>query len=216
MPTIPLVLNVLAGSMLIFGLLILGRMRLFSMVWLFAAQSFLLAVYASIVAVSSGEFHLLLTAFLTFLVKTVYIPYLLHKTSSTSKTSNRLQAYLRPASQLFVGVLMTGFSFYATRSLVPSSASSYLIAAVSVAMVLLGVLMLVIRTGMYDQIIGFLMMENGIFTFGLSLTGGMPLLVELGIFFDILVGSVLMAGLSYRVQTHHGSVVTDRLSELVD
>jgi hydrogenase-4 component E len=83
-------------------------------------------------------------------------------------------------------------------------------------MMLLGLLALVTRKGMYGQIIGFLLMENGIFTFGLTLTGGMPLLVELGVFFDVTIGSVLMAALSYRVQKEHDTVVTDRLSELVD
>ena len=69
---------------------------------------------------------------------------------------------------------------------------------------------------MYGQIIGFLLMENGIFTFGLTLTGGMPLLVEIGVFFDVTIGSVLMAALSYRVQETQSTVMTDALRELVD
>lgn len=216
MLTASLALQMLAGTMLALSFLILGRMRLFSMLKLFVWQSVLLAAYALVVAVSMRETELLVTVVLTLALKAFYIPRLLSRTAKFSHVLQRLQAYLRPATQLFLGALTIVLAFFLTRSLVPMEAKNYLVAAVSVSMVLLGLLMLVVRRDMYGQIIGFLMMENGIFTFGMALTGGMPLMVELGVFFDVMIGSVLMANLSYKVQTELGTVVTDRLNELVD
>lgn len=209
-------LQILAGMMLVLSFLILGRMRLFSMLGLFMGQSVLLALYALVAAISLHESQLLVTVVLTLALKVFFIPRLLRRTAKSSHVIQRLQTYLRPATQMFVAAVLIVVAFFLAQSLIPVDAKNYLIAAVSVSMVLLGLFMLVVRKGMYGQIIGFLMMENGIFTFGLALTGGMPLIVELGIFFDVMVGSILMANLSYRVQTELGTVVTDRLNELVD
>lgn len=211
-----LFLNVLAGGMLALAFFLTARMRLRSMLAMFAWQSFLLAVFAGMAAIFRHETHLFITALLTFALKTCFIPLLLIRTAERGKTVERMYAYLRPATMLFCGAIMILGAFTLTRSLVSLSQADYVIAASSVAIVLLGLLMLVTRKGMYGQIVGFLLMENGIFTFGLTLTGGMPFLVELGIFFDVAIGAVLMSALSYRVQKERETVMTDSLIELVD
>ncbi len=211
-----LLLSFLAGGMLLLAFFIVARMRLRSMLMMFAWQSFLLACYAALVAMTTNESHLLITAVLTVVLKTWAIPFYLQRSAERSGASQRLQSFLRPASALLIGSVMVIGAFFLTQRLVPMTDPNYITASVSVSMMLLGLLALVTRKGMYGQIIGFLLMENGIFTFGLTLTGGMPLLVELGVFFDVTIGSVLMAALSYRVQKEHDTVVTDRLSELVD
>lgn len=209
-------LNVLAGGMLVLAFFIVARMRLRTMLAMFTWQSIFLAAYAAVVAQTLGEAHLLITAALTLVLKAWYIPRLLVRTAVRADGDHRLNAFLRPATALFAGFIMVVAGFLLTHSIVPFTDANYLIVGVSVAMILLGLLMLVVRKGMYGQIIGFLLMENGIFIFGLTLTGGMPLLVELGIFFDVTIGSVLMAGLSYRVQQEHETVMTDSLSALTD
>ncbi len=216
MPSTPLILNTLAGGMLVLSFLILGRMRLVSMLRLFSGQSLLLAAYAFVAAAAFHEPYLIGTAVLVLVLKVFYIPRLLLKTAKSSRVMHRLHAYLRPSMQLALAAVMILFGFIFAQSFMAVSPENLLIASVSVSMVLLGMLMLVVRKGMYSQIIGFLMMENGIFIFGLALTGGMPALVEVGIFSDVLIGSIVMATLAYRVQKEFGTVVTDRLSELVD
>lgn len=211
-----LLLSFLAGGMLLLAFFIVARMRLRSMLMMFAWQSFLLACYAALVALTTDESHLLITALLTVVLKTWAIPYFLRRSAEHSGATHRLQSYLRPASTLLIGALLVIGAFALTNRLVPMTNPNYITTSVAVAMMLLGLLALVTRKGMYGQIIGFLLMENGIFTFGLTLTGGMPLLVELGVFFDVTIGAVLMAALSYRVQKEHEAVATDRLSELVD
>lgn len=209
-------LNILAGGMLVLAFFTVARMRLRSMLYMFAGQSLLMAAFAAVAAASLHEEHLYITAALTLALKVWFLPWFLVRTAERSGSVQRLHAYLRPATALFIGFFMVVGAFLFTRPLAPFTNSDYFLIAVSVSVVLLGLLMLVARKGMYGQIVGFLQLESGIFIFGLSLTGGMPLLVEIGIFFDVTIGSILMAALSYRAQKEHETVLTDRLSELVD
>lgn len=209
-------LDTLAGAMLAIAFYTTSRMRLRSLVLMFAWQSFLLAAFALIAASTFDEPHLRVTALLTFALKTCFLPWFLVRIAERSDTSHRLHAYLRPAPTLLVAGFVVLGACVMTQSLVPFAQTDYLIVASSISVVMLGLLMLVSRKGVYGQIVGFLLMENGIFTFGLALTGGMPLLVELGIFFDVAIGAVLMAALSYRIQREHETVTTDSLTELVD
>lgn len=195
---------------------LVARMRLRSMFKMFAWQSLLLAIFAGFAAAKADEPMLYITAGFTIMLKVFFIPWLLAFAADRAQASHRLQTYLHPAVMLACAALTVCGAFALTRSLIPSVSADYLIVASSVSMVLLGLLMLVSHKEMYGQIIGFLLMENGIFTFGLVLTGGMPLLVEMGVFFDVAIGAILMAALSYRVQKEHETVRTDILTELID
>ncbi len=216
LPSSYLLLNALAGAMLLLSFLIVGRVRLASMLTWFRAQSVLLALYAFISAVALSEKQLLITALLTLVLKAWFVPRLLLRTAKQSGATERMPVYLRPTIAVVLAGALAFLAFTLTRSLLSPLADSYLIVGVSISMLLLGLFLLIVQRGMYGQMVGFLLMENGIFTFGLALTGGMPLFVELGIFFDVVVGSILMAALSYRVQAVHETVTTDRLRELVD
>lgn len=209
-------LNVLAGGMLVLAFFAPARMRLRSLLLTYAGQSLLLALYAGSVALMRNEPQLLVTAALTIFLKVWFIPWLLARVNERSRAIHRLSSYLRPATTLLAAAFMVLGGFLLTPSLVRFTDPNYLTTVVSIALVLIGLLMLVIRTGMYGQIIGFLTMENGIFLFGLTLTGGMPLLVELGIFFDVAIGAVIMAALVYRVHGERETFTTHALTELVD
>lgn len=218
MPTLTpqLILNALAGAMLVLAFFLVARMRLRSLLVMFSWQSSLLVAFASVIAISEHEPHLFITAILTLVLKTILFPWLILMTADRAAASHRMHSYLRPATSLLATAVIVVIGFALTRSFIPLTNADYFIGASSVSMLLIGLFMLVARKGMYGQIVGFLLMENGIFIFGLFLTGGMPLLVELGIFFDVTIGAVLMAALSYRVQKETKTVTTDTLRELVD
>ena len=215
-PNTQLILNVLAGAMFVLGFFIIGKIRLRSMLDMLTWQSILLALFVFVVAWTKGELQLFITATLTVTMKAWLIPRLLLYSAERTKTNQRLQSFLRPETTLFLGFILVVTGFILTRSIVPTADVIYPSVGVAVSMILLGLLSLIVRKDMYGQIVAFLLMENGIFVFGLTLTGGMPLLVELGIFLDVAVGAVLMAGLSYRVQQEIETVTTDALSELID
>jgi len=208
--------DVLAGLMLVVTFLMQGQSRLFPLLRLFVWQSAVLAAMVALAGFVHGEPEFLVSAVLTVALKCFFLPRLFARTAKMSRVLRRLALYLRPSLQSFLAACLIVFAFIATRSLVAPGTERYAVAAVSVASVLLGLQMLTARKGLFGQMVGFLVMENGIFAFGLALVGGLPLVVEISIFFDVLIGAVLMAALTAKVQEQTGSVTTDRLTELVD
>jgi hydrogenase-4 component E len=207
--------NVLAGLMLVAGIFMSGRVRVRSLLRLFAFQSLLLAGIAACSALA-GNHHLLISAALVFLLKTVAIPMFMIRVMSQSGQAERLQPVFRPTISIFLSLLLSIAAFFLTFPLAGVFAENFFIVSVSAALVILGLFMLMSKKGLYGQIIGFLMMENGVFALGLALTGGMPLLVEVGVFFDVTVGAVLMALLSYRVHVDARRNDTDSLETLIE
>ena len=153
---------------------------------------------------------------LIVVLKGVIIPRFLMRVARESGASQRLESYARPTTLLFCSGIVSILSFIAAGALTSVVGSGYFITAVSFSLLSVGFLMLVSRKDLFGQIIGFLVMENGIFTFGLALTGGLALLIEVGILFDVVVGFALMTILLNWVQKQHASARTDLLRELTD
>jgi hydrogenase-4 component E len=85
---------------------------------------------------------------------------------------------------------------------------------VALALTLLGLLLMCTRRKAISQVIGLITIENGIFLAGLSATLGLPLFVEIGVFFDLLVALTVLAVFTFRINEHFETVNTDALREL--
>ncbi len=213
---VPFIQITLAGAMLGTSLLIFGRMRLKSFVLLFALQSLALASYAATIALITSEHELLIMAGLIVFVKSLLVPLFLLGVARRSGASARLHAYLKPTLATFLGIVGIAAAFITARAALSFLGAEYVVTSVAFSLIVLGLMLLIIRRDLFGQSIGFLVMENGIFLFGLALSSGLPLLVEIGIFLDVLVGFMLMGGLAYRVQKEHHSVGTELLNTLTD
>ena len=86
--------------------------------------------------------------------------------------------------------------------------------AAAIAMFLIGFFMMANRRKALTQVLGLLSLENGVFLAAISLTYGMPLVIEAGIFFDVLVAALLLAILIYRIRETFDSTDVSRLSRL--
>jgi hydrogenase-4 component E len=210
-----LYLTLATAGMLLSAFLITSRMRLNSFVGLFRIQSLCLGAYACILAYVLGEYDLIVMACLILSLKAWVLPYVLLRTVEESHAAARLEAYFRPTILSLIGAVTIAFAFIVVSHILPTIGDGIFIVGTAVSLLLVGFSLLVFRGDLYGQSIGFLVMENGIFTLGLTLVGGMPLFVEVGIFFDVLVSFIIMVALAYRVQSEHVSVETDRLRELV-
>lgn len=210
-----LVMSVFAGGMLLLALLMASRMRLGALVGAFRMQSVLLAFLALAAAFRLEEMQLVVVAGLIIAIKAWFIPSFLLRAAARSGASERLSTYARPTTLSFAAVCATLFAFVATRTMIPVGAD-YIILASSFAIVLIGLLMLVSRKDMFGQGLGFFVMENGIFTFGLALTHGMPFLFEIGSLFDLVAFFILITVFTHRAQGEHASVETDLLRTLTD
>lgn len=206
---------VLAGSMLLTGLAILSRMRLLSLIALIRVQSVALALLALIAGISPEGGELIAIALLIFGVKGILIPQFLTRIRRSVHASERLQSYLRPTPSTLAGLAAIAAAVFAAQTIAPEG-DAYLFTVVAFSLMLFGLLLLLTRTDMYGQAIGFLVMENGLYTFGLTLTHGMPLLIEIGILFDVLIVFVLLFALIRRAHVEHASTATENLRELTD
>ena len=214
METVSSFIPVLAGAMLFSGFMLSSRMRLFSLIVWFRIQAVLLALYAGALGMLLADGALYASAFFVFAIKAVLVPFLLGRAAARRGVSQKLDAYIRPALLAFLAALIIGGAFAAAHAY-PLPQADLTVVAAALALVLIGFLLLITRKDLFGQVVGFLMLENGIFMFGLALVHGMPLLLEIGISFDVLIGFILMTALLNRAHREHASVHTDRFRELV-
>ncbi|MBI5456303.1 hypothetical protein HY969_01050 [Candidatus Kaiserbacteria bacterium] len=210
--------TLLAGGMLLLSLIMVSRMRLASLVGTFRYQSALLAAYALIIAVSHDEPELLAAALFIAFIKVVFIPSFLLRVAKKNQVSERLESYVRPTMSTAIGVGAILLAFAGARAVFETFATEASIAIVACvfALILTGLILLITRKDMFGEAIGFLVMENGVYAFGLALTGGMPIFVELAILFDLLALTVLIIALLRVAQKVHSSVSTENLRRLID
>ena len=158
-----------------------------------AVQTVLLALITALLGVRFHAPHYLWLAGVVFAVKAVTIPLYLSHAADRMRILRDEGVNLNAVLVLLIGcgVLLAGYC------LAPSIAVAEIghvgAAGMAVTLLLIGMLIMMTRRLALSQVIGFLVMENGIFLYGLTQTRGMPLMIEMGVLFDVLVG-VLVAG----------------------
>jgi hydrogenase-4 component E len=105
-------------------------------------------------------------------------------------------------------------SFYHPEDTSAVTALGHNTLAIAIALFLIGFFMMVNRRKALTQVLGLLSMENGIFLAGISLTYGVPLVIELGIFFDVLVAVMVLGILVYRIGGTFDSMDVSKLRRL--
>ena len=193
----------------------LSSNRLNLSVKIYQAQSLFLTLSIFSIGIAAGEFELFLSSFLNFLIKVVLIPYFLFKILEKVKIDREVSMYLNITNSLLLSILIVIFSFYITNKIhISGEVIAHQIFPLSVGIILIGSFIMVVRKKAITQIIGFLTIENGILLAGTSLTKGMPMIVEIGVFFDVFIG-VLMAGvLAFQIRTTVDSMDTSKLTSL--
>jgi hydrogenase-4 component E len=194
---------------------IVAQRRLSACVDLFALQSLFLAMTAALVAFLTGIRHIYFAAVLTVLIKVIVIPFVLRRVIERLNVTRELVMNINvPASLLISGSLVM-VAFFITQPIIPFG---YLLTrdslAIALAIVLIGFFTMIARQKAVTQLIAFLVMENGLFLGATAATYGMPLIVELGVFFDVLVAALIAGIYTNRLQDAFDSVDTNHLSEL--
>lgn len=194
-------INVCAMFLLLTSFAIVAQRSLASCVSLYALQSFFLGLTAMVVAHASGVHHLYFAAALNFLIKAWLIPRILHKVVDRVNVKREVEPLVNiPSSLLVCGGLMI-LALYLSqpiKQIGPLLTNDSL--ALGLAIVLIGCFIMVSRRKLITQIVGFLTVENGLFLVATAITYGMPLIVELGVFFDILVAALIFGVLLHRIQ----------------
>jgi hydrogenase-4 component E len=211
--------SLLAIASLLLSFVMLGSRWLRAYLIAFALQSWLIALLSAAVAYYGDYHELYLIAVLTALFRGLLLPCLILRIIRRLSVERELHERLAPAASLVVGALLVLFAFVISthlgESLGLAGTVAVLALTVMLSMKLLGFLMLVVRGEALSQILGVLVLENGIFLGSQILVPGMPLLIELTILFDLLVVVACFGVLVRHLLAHAGTSSAHQLRRLV-
>ncbi len=207
--------NLCSMMLLVTSFAIVAQRRLSACVDLFAVQSVFLAVTAALVAFLTGIHHIYVAAGLTILIKAVIIPLILRRVIERLNVQREVAFVINiPPSLLICGALVI-LAFSVTE---PVASIGFLLTkdslAIALAIVLIGFFTMIARKKAVTQVVGFLMVENGLFLGAAAAAYGMPLIVELGVFFDVLVAGLIIGIYTHRLQDAFDSVDVSKLTGL--
>jgi len=214
----PLYLDLAAGLFLLTAVGVLWRHQLAAMIRLFALQGAALAAIVAILGIHQHSLELILVALGLGVLRAGILPYLARRALGGSPAEAReTRPVINVAASLLAAAGLTLLAYAVTRPLValaPSPATAILPAAVAV--VLIGFFTLVTRRRALSQVVGFLLLDNGITATAFLAAAGVPLIVELGVSFDLLLVVLVLQVLTTRLRNSFGSNDLDELRELHD
>jgi len=172
-------------------------------------------VTTALVAYVTDHPHLYISAGMTFVLKALLIPWMLHRLAVRLNIHRDIEAVAYPSLTLMAGASLVVFSYYVAIPIVQlSTLVTRNAIAISIAVILLGMLLMISRKKAISQVIGFMSIENGLFFAAVVSTFGMPMVVELGIAFDVLVASILFGVFFFQMRASIDSLDVDRLNRL--
>ena len=215
------IVTLMAALVLVLQIAMVAQRWIVTNIRIFALQSFCLAAIAGTIAYFNHAPHIYIAAVLTLLVKAILVPILLERLVARIEIRQEIEPFLNvPLSVVISGALtLVGYvvaeSFYRPdEGPVAASTLGHNTLAVAISLFLIGFFMMINRRKALTQVLALLSLENGLFLAAISLTYGMPLIVELGVFFDVLVAVMVLGILVYRIRETFESMDVSRLRRL--
>jgi hydrogenase-4 component E len=204
-----------AAGMLVSVYLMVGQKALFTTIRLYAVQSLLLGIVAATIAFSEHRDDLYITAVLTITLKTILIPWFLMRMIDRIGIHREIEPFLNVPASLLVSLALTviGYRVSTGFPLGARGVSHHLI-GVALSMLLIGLFLMATRKKAITQILALLTIENAVFLVAVGVTTGMPLIVELGISFDVMLAVLILGILVHRIVDRFESMDVSRLSKL--
>ncbi len=202
---------------LLFGIMLLWRRSLEAYVSLFRWQSAVLALLFLVIGSFGDDPELYFVAAFFIVVKVIIMPAYLQRLQRRVGSQRELEPYVNVATSLIIAGFLTLFAYAATMPLVTASALPTRHALpLAMGLIFVGLLVLVTRKQALTQIVGFLVLENGIALLAALGTFGVPLIIEMGVFLDVLMGFLVMQVLVYQIHGTFDSIDVGQLSQLKD
>ena len=211
------IVNLFAAVLLLIAFAMLSQRRIVTLINLFALQGLALTGSTITVAIATGQKHLYYSAAITLALKVFILPLILHRLIRQLNIKWDIETLINIPTMMLVGIVLVVFAFNLA---LPISQFSQSIArgtlGIALACVLMAFLMMITRSKAVPQVIGFLAMENGLFFAATSATYGMPMVVELGIALDVLVGMVILGVFLFQIREQFDSLDIHHLEKLKD
>ena len=209
--------NLLAALLLLIAFAMLSQRRIRTLIHLFAWQGAALAASTFVVAYTTGQDSLYFSAVLTVVLKVILIPWVLHRLIDRLNVKWDVETLINIPTTMLIGI---GLAIFAFSLAAPISQMADTLTrstlGIALASVLLSFLMMIVRRKAVPQVIGFLAMENGLFLAATSATYGMPLVVELGVALDVLVGTFIFGIFFFHIREQFDSLDIRHMEKLKD
>ena len=211
--------QVLSVLILLTSFMLMANKRIKSYIWTFRLQSALIALTAGIMGIRSvvagGSYDVLVVSVIIVALKVIYIPNLLHKTFSGVEYKVEKDFFLNIPLLILICCGLVVFSYFSV-SKVAGSSDGILNAEVvnSISLVLIGLFFMISRRKAIGQIVGFLVIENGIFITAMFSTNGMPFIVDIGVFIDIITAVLIMGIIVFKINEKFDSIDINKLKNL--
>lgn len=211
----PIWLDALLVAVVILNFRVLGGSRLIGAISTLAMQGFLLSL-VPLLAHAHVSFHLWITVIAGLGVKGLLLPYLLKRAIRESAAKREMQPIVGLNASLLYGLGALALSGWLGAHLPLPPGSSALGAPVSFFTLLAGLFLVIARRQALTQVVGYLMLENGIFLFGVLFIAETPWMIEIGVLLDVLVGVFVMGLILFHIQRTFDALDSDRLAQLHD
>jgi|UPI00037E0E1D hydrogenase-4 component E len=206
------IIDGMAALTLLISFALLAQHRMLSVLHWFAAQGWILAATAALVAYSTGESELYISAIMTFVLKGLLMPWMLWRVIRHLHVHREVEPLMNSGVTVIIAVAVTLFSFHVIQPIeVTSDLMTRNTMAIATACVLLSMLMMITRKKAITQVIGFLAVENSLFFAAIGATNGMPLVVEIGIAFDVLIAALIFGLFFFQIRNTFDSMEIDAM-----
>jgi len=206
------IIDGMAALTLLISFALLAQHRMLSVLHWFAAQGWILAATAALVAYSTGESELYISAIMTFVLKGLLMPWMLWRVIRKLHVHREVEPLMNSGVTVIIAVAVTLFSFHVIQPIeVTSDLMTRNTMAIATACVLLSMLMMITRKKAITQVIGFLAVENSLFFAAIGATNGMPLVVEIGIAFDVLIAALIFGLFFFQIRNTFDSMEIDAM-----
>ncbi len=208
-------ITLLAAGMLIIQLLMVVQRMLLTSIRLFALQSLMLAAIAAIVAFFHNAAHVYWVAGLTIVGKVFFLPWLLNRLVRRIQIHQEIEPLLNSTASMLLCGGFTLLGYIVARPFTSLERLGNNTLGIAITLLLTGFFLMFNRRKAITQVLALLTVENGVMLAAVALTSyGMPLVVELGIFFDVMVAVMVLGILVYRIRETFASMDVSKLSQL--
>jgi hydrogenase-4 membrane subunit HyfE len=199
------------GALLLFTMiLILGAGQLYRAIYAVAAQSVFIGIAGAVLGAATGNPDLWVIAGITIAIKAIFLPWLLLRVVKRVGIRLEIEPVIPISVTLVIAAIIVVLSFYLAASLgTVRQAITGNALPVGVALMLLGVLVMVSRRKALTQMVGLFASENGIFFTAMAVSQGMPLIIEIGVILDVILGALVMGILVLRVRSSVDADIAD-------
>jgi hydrogenase-4 membrane subunit HyfE len=210
--------DLIALSSALLAVLMLGSMQIKNNLVFYSIHTFLLSAETWWIEKLTSDTHLFYVGLTICILKAIFIPCFLNWVRIRIGVRSESAAFLTPPIAMFLGAALMGLSYLISTQLpsILGEGDTRIGATAAMSILFTGVLLMLTRKTAMSQIIGFLVIENGIYLFTLTQTNGMPMIVEMGIMLDVLVGVMICGLILFRIKKNFEHIDVSLLTGLRD